>query len=43
MAYTVQEFLANNKRAVVPHQPYLSDLAPANFFLFPNMKIKLKG
>ncbi|PNF23144.1 hypothetical protein B7P43_G06679 [Cryptotermes secundus] len=42
-AYIVQEFLANNKMAVVPHPPYSPDLAPCDFFLFPKMKIKLKG
>jgi hypothetical protein len=29
--------------AVVPHPPYLPDLAPCEFFLFPRMKLKLKG
>jgi hypothetical protein len=29
--------------AVVPHPPYSPDLAPCDFFLFPKMKIKLKG
>ncbi|PNF17611.1 hypothetical protein B7P43_G13712 [Cryptotermes secundus] len=28
---------------VVPHPPYSPDLAPCDFFLFPKMKIKLKG
>ncbi|PNF18540.1 hypothetical protein B7P43_G08515 [Cryptotermes secundus] len=42
-AYIVQEFLAKNKMAVVPHPLYSPDLAPCNFFLFPKMKIKLKG
>jgi len=28
---------------VVPHPPYSPDLAPSDFFLFPKMKIKLKG
>ncbi len=27
----------------IPHQPYLADLAPCNFRLFPHMKMKLKG
>ncbi|PNF22514.1 hypothetical protein B7P43_G14380 [Cryptotermes secundus] len=27
----------------VPHPPYSPDLAPCDFFLFPKMKIKLKG
>jgi len=28
---------------VVPHPPYSPDLAPADFFLFPKLKITLKG
>jgi hypothetical protein len=28
---------------VVPHPSYLPDLAPCNFSLFPQLKIKLKG
>jgi hypothetical protein len=29
--------------AVIPHPPYSSDLGPCDFFLFPKMKLKLKG
>jgi hypothetical protein len=29
--------------AVVPHPPYSPDLAPSDFFLFPKMKLNLKG
>jgi transposase len=29
--------------AVMPHPPYSPDLAPSDFFLFPKMKLKLKG
>jgi hypothetical protein len=29
--------------AVIPHSPYSPDLAPCDFFLFPKMKLKLKG
>jgi hypothetical protein len=29
--------------AVIPHSPYSTDLAPCDFFLFPNMKLKLRG
>jgi hypothetical protein len=29
--------------AVIPHIPYSPDLAPCDFFLFPKMKLKLKG
>ncbi|PNF14868.1 hypothetical protein B7P43_G05157 [Cryptotermes secundus] len=35
--------LTKQDGAVVPHLPYSPDLAPCNFFLFPKMKIKLKG
>jgi hypothetical protein len=28
---------------IVPHPPYLLDLAPRDFTLFPKLKIKLKG
>jgi len=38
-----QQFLAKNKMAVIPHLPYSPDLAPCDFFLFPKMKLKLKG
>jgi hypothetical protein len=29
--------------AVIPHPSYSLDLAPCDFFLFPKMKLKLKG
>ena len=29
--------------AVIPHPPYSPDLEPCDFFLFPKMKLKLKG
>jgi hypothetical protein len=29
--------------AVIPHPPYSPDLSPCDFFLFPKMKLKLKG
>jgi hypothetical protein len=32
-----------NKNKCLPHPPYSPDLAPCDFFLFPNMKLKLKG
>jgi hypothetical protein len=28
---------------VIPHTPYSPDLVPCDFFLFPKMKLKLKG
>jgi histone-lysine N-methyltransferase SETMAR len=42
-ALLVREFLANRNMLSLPHQPYSPDLAPADFFLFPKMKIQLKG
>jgi hypothetical protein len=36
-------FLAKYKMSVIPHSPYSTDLAPCDFFLFPNMKLKLRG
>jgi hypothetical protein len=38
-----QQFLAKNKMAVIPHPPHSPDLPPCDFFLFPKMKLKLKG
>jgi hypothetical protein len=29
--------------AVIPHPSYYPDLGPRDFFLFPKMKLKLKG
>jgi hypothetical protein len=29
--------------AVIPHSPYSPDLAPCEFILFPEIKLKLKG
>jgi len=37
------QFLTKNKMAVIPHQPYSLDLTPCDFFLFPKIKLKLKG
>ena len=31
------------KFTVVPHPPYSQDLAPSDFWLFPNLKETLKG
>jgi len=42
-AVLTHKFLAKNKIAVIPHPPCSPDLAPCNFFLFPKMKLKLKG
>jgi len=37
------QFLVKNQIAVIPHLLYSPDLAPCDFFLFPKMKLKLKG
>jgi histone-lysine N-methyltransferase SETMAR len=37
------EFLANHNMLSLPHPPYSLDLALADFFLFPKMKMQLKG
>jgi len=37
------QFLAKNKIALIPHPSYYPDMAPCDFFLFPKMKLKLKG
>ena len=42
-AVLTYQFLAKNKIAVIPHPPYSPDLTTCDFFLFPKMKLKLKG
>jgi histone-lysine N-methyltransferase SETMAR len=42
-ALLVHEFLINRNMLLLPHPPYLPDLAPANFFLFPKLMMQLKG
>jgi hypothetical protein len=37
------EFVTNSNMVIVPHPPYSPDLAPCDFALFPNLKMKLKG
>ena len=41
-ARSVREFLAKNI-PILPHPPYSPDLAPCDFYLFPKLKLKLKG
>jgi hypothetical protein len=36
-------FLAKHKMALIPHPLYSPDMALCDFFLFPEMKLKLKG
>jgi hypothetical protein len=42
-ALYVHKFLARNDMTVVPHPPYSPDSALCNFFLFPELKVTLKG
>jgi histone-lysine N-methyltransferase SETMAR len=42
-ALLVREFLAKRNMLSLPHPPYSPDLALADFFLFPKMKMQLKG
>jgi len=37
------QFLAKNKIAVIPYSPYSLHLTPCDFFLFPKLKLKLRG
>jgi transposase len=39
----VKQFLASKSINVIEDPPYSPDLAPAEFFLFPKMKLALKG
>jgi histone-lysine N-methyltransferase SETMAR len=39
----VSEFLTKREIPVLSHPPYLPDLAPADFFLFPKLKIAING
>jgi hypothetical protein len=36
-------FVTNNNMVIVLHPPYSLHLAPCDFALFPNLKMKLKG
>ena len=42
-ALVTREFLAHNSIITLPHPPYSPGLAPCDFFLFPKMKLQLKG
>ena len=39
----VKTFLASEKVKVLNHPPYLPDLSPCGFFLFPSLKKMLSG
>ena len=42
-ALRIREFFAKNNIAVLEQPPYSRDLAPCDFFLFPKLKIVIKG
>jgi len=42
-ALSIREILSKKNIPVLPHPPYSPDLAPCNFYLFPNLKSNLKG
>ena len=42
-AVAVQEFLARKQVCVLHHPPYSPDLFPCDYFLFPKLKLPLKG
>ena len=42
-SFKVSQFLAKNNMTVVPHPPYSPNLAPCAFFLFPKLKLQMKG
>jgi histone-lysine N-methyltransferase SETMAR len=39
----VREFPKKNNMTTVPHPAYSPDLAPCDFYVFPKMKLRLKG
>ncbi|UYV75253.1 hypothetical protein LAZ67_12003104 [Cordylochernes scorpioides] len=39
----VRDFLAKNNTLMMPQPPYSPDLAPCDFFLFPKLKMPMKG
>jgi len=42
-SFNVSQFLAKNNMTVIPHPPYSPNLAPCDFFLFPKLKLRMKG
>ena len=39
----VRNFLAKHKTVIMPQPPYSPDMAPCDFFLFPKLKMPMKG
>jgi hypothetical protein len=42
-ALLTREFLTHDSIITLPHLPYSPDLAPCDIFLFPKMKLQLRG
>jgi len=42
-ALSIQELLMKKNIPVLPHPPYSPELAPCDFYIFPKLKLKLKG
>ena len=42
-SFKFSQFLAKNNMTVIPHPPYSPDLTPCDFFLFPKLKLRMKG
>ncbi|UYV80954.1 hypothetical protein LAZ67_19002272 [Cordylochernes scorpioides] len=42
-AHVVLQFLAKHSTIQIPHPPYSPDLTPNDFFLYPKLKMNLKG
>jgi histone-lysine N-methyltransferase SETMAR len=42
-AAKIRQSLAQKQVATLNHPPYSPDLSPANYFLFPKVKLQLKG
>jgi len=42
-AISVNEFLAKKSISMLPQPPYSPDLSPCDFFIFPKLKLHLKG
>ena len=39
----MNEFLVKNSTNIIEQPPYLPDMAPADFFLFPKLKLPFRG
>jgi len=42
-SFKVSQFLAKYSMTVIPHPQYSPDLVPCDFFLFPKLKLRMKG